>query len=89
MTFDQVRRAAPMTPACFTREDWVEYLHTAHINSKPKNQPFHVGVYRPAFSFCVDCTLEHSARMSRAGRCQPSSLRVILTSKRKEACTHE
>lgn len=88
MNFTQVLRAAPIAPACFTQDTWVAYLCTAHQHSKPKNQPFRTGIYRPEFNFCADCTLEHSVLMSRSGRCQPSALRILLTTT-QEACSHE
>lgn len=86
MTFDQVRRAAPPTPSCFTRESWVAYLYMVEQNSKSPSRPFKNGVYRPDFGYCADCTLEHSVFMSRKGLCKPSELRVILI---KEVCSHE
>ena len=86
MTFDQVRRATPPTPSCFTRESWVAYLYMVEQNSKSPSRPFKNGVYRPEFSYCADCTLNHSVFMSRKGLCNPSELRVILI---KEVCSHE
>lgn len=88
MTFDQVRRAAPPTPSCFTRESWVAYLNLTEEISKSPSRPFKNGVYRSEFNFCDDCTLEHSVFMSRKGLCNPSALRVSLTTT-KEASIHE
>lgn len=86
MTFDQVRRAAPPTPSCFTRESWVAYLNLVEETAKLPSRPFKNGVYRPEFGFCGDCTRAHSVLMSRKGLCNPSELRVILI---KEVSNHE
>lgn len=71
---------APPTPACFPdRMQWAAYLLQCHEYAKrPSASPFDAkGVYRPAWSFCADCTGAHALQMRNAGKCKPDAFRVI------------
>jgi len=63
---------APPTPPCFpARMQWVEYLHQCQQSKRDALRPFAADIYRPAFNFCRDCTRDHRAAMTAAGRCKP------------------
>jgi hypothetical protein len=62
---------APPKPLCFTTHDqWVRYLTAAMNEKKPERRPFRAGAYRPNFTFCKDCPLEHRKKMLAERRCE-------------------
>ena len=76
MNLAQIKAAAPANPPCFKdAESWLGYLLSCQQQSSQK--PFKQGEFRAEFNFCADCSLEHTTRMSRDGRCNPSHFREI------------
>lgn len=83
---DWIADNAPPAPPCFsTRMQWVEYLRSAAAAQKQdRGEPgplvFEAGEpvrFNYAFSFCVDCSAQHSLAMSRVGKCRPDHLTTL------------
>jgi hypothetical protein len=76
------RDLAPTSPPCFQdRLSWLEYLGSAAEHQRgdyhdgpllfTKGQPVR---FNFSFSFCADCTAQHSLAMFNEGRCNPAFL---------------
>jgi hypothetical protein len=84
----EIAAIAPPTPACFPdRETWVGYLVDCQRDRRASLLPFSKnGIYKPAWSFCSDCTSGHAAAMRSAGKCRPESLRVVIPIVKETVC---
>jgi hypothetical protein len=81
-----IDRLAPTAPPCFdSRSQWVEYLQAVLLSqASADSEPSPLTIERSnpvtfnhAFNVCTDCTREYSAKMEKAGRCEPGYLKGL------------
>jgi hypothetical protein len=73
-----LERVIAIVPACFTPEQWTEYIeeHWRYLINNPSGRARLVRGEMP--DFCTDCTQGYMRNMRALGRCHPQDSQIDL-----------